>query len=190
MLISKFDSINIVEDIRIFEKKYDLKIPDQYKKFLEKYNGGKTPNTNFKINRISSDISGFYGFGEVEKFYNYKSIEEKISFKEWVGDDMLPIGKNTFGDYIMLGIGKENNGEIYFYYHDRDKKYIKLVDDIKTFVSICKSKRVGHIRTIQERRNDMIKLGKGDRITPQKLAGWQAEIDEFVNIHQEELLLV
>ena len=33
----------------------------------------------------------------------------------------------------------------------------------------------------------MIKLGKGDKITPEKIAGWQAEIDEYANIHQEEL---
>jgi len=45
---------------------------------------------------------------------------------EWLEDDMLPIGKNTFGDYIILGVGKENNGAIFFLYHDREKAYKAL----------------------------------------------------------------
>lgn len=35
----------------------------------------------------------------------------------------------------------------------------------------------------------MIKNGLGDKITESSLKGWQAEIDEYAGIHQEELIL-
>ncbi len=35
----------------------------------------------------------------------------------------------------------------------------------------------------------MIKLGKGHKITLEKMVGWQAEINEYSNIHQEEVVL-
>ena len=44
-------------------------------------------------------------------------------------------------------------------------------DDLATFVKKCKSRKRGHIRLIEERKNDMIRLGKGDKITPEKVAG-------------------
>jgi hypothetical protein len=56
-------------------------------------------------------------------------------------------------------------------------------------VSKCKSEKLGHIETIEERKAGMIKDGLGDKITLQHIAGWQKEIDLYSNIHQEELLL-
>ena len=186
MLISKFNCEKIEELVSKFEKEYKVTIPLQYRNFLLKYNGGKTPKSEFKINRVNSDIRGFYGFGDAE--YNYNSLEE-IKFNEWITDDMLAIGKNGFGDYIMLGIGKENNGKIYFHYHDRPKKFIELTSDLISFVDKCKSKKIGHVRTIEERKQGMVENGLGDRITLESLKGWQEEIDIYGNMVQEKLIL-
>ena len=87
----------------------------------------------------------------------------------------------------MIGVNDRSGKGIYFCYHDKPSKYIELAEDFVAFIEKCKSKKIGYIRSIEERRNDMIKLGKGDKITPEKIAGWQAEIDEYANIHQEEL---
>lgn len=191
MLISKFDNSNINIYLDELEKKYNFIFPEEYKNFLLKYNGGKTPETEFKINGISSDIQGFYGFGNADQYYHFDCLESSGKILEWFDDKMFPIATNVFNDYIMISIDEDEdkNGKIYFYYHDRTKKYIELEQDFKTFVEKCKSKKVGHIRTIEERKEDMIKLGKGDRITPEKIAGWQAEIDEYTRIHQEKLVL-
>ena len=99
---------------------------------------------------------------------------------------MFPIGINSFGDKIVIDL---RNGSVNFLFHDRQKKYIKIAEDFASFVSKCKSKKIGHIRSIDERKNDLISLGNGHKITPEKIAGWQAEIDLYANIHQEKVIL-
>ena len=59
MLISKFLNSNVEEKIAAIERKYEIILPAQYKKFLDKYNGGYTPKTKFKAGKISSDLWGF-----------------------------------------------------------------------------------------------------------------------------------
>lgn len=187
MLISKFRNDNIEDKIIELEKKYNIILPNEYRRFLLKYNGGKTPETYFKIGKIASDIQGFYGVGEAEIYYNFKSVENVGEMEEWISKGLFPIAINSFGDYIMIGINKENIGKVYFYYHDRKMQYVEMALNLKDFIDNCKSKKIGHIRSIEERKDAMVKLGKGDKITEAKLAGWQAEIDEYSNIKQEEI---
>lgn len=78
---------------------------------------------------------------------------------------------------------------MYFYYHDRPKKYILLIDDFITFTQKCKSEKIGHIRTIEECSQNMINHGIGDQISQAALDGWQAEIDLYSGIKQEKLVL-
>lgn len=187
MLISKFDNDESGINVELLEGMYDIVLPDEYKKFLIKYNGGKTPETKFNINGVSSDIQGFLGLGNAEESYHFDRLKNSVRIYEWLKSEMFPIAFNTFGDYIMIRVNGNANRGIYFYYHDKPSKYIELAEDFVSFVKKCKSKKIGHIRSIEERKNDLINLGKGDKITPEKVAGWQAEIDEYANIHQEEL---
>lgn len=182
MLISKFNSENILDNILVLEKKFNIQLPYQYRKFLIKYNGGLTPDTAFRLNKISSDIEGFYGFECEDKTFCF----ENISLKEFIVDKMFPIGINSFGDKILIDLG---DGSVNFLYHDREKKYIKIAEDFASFVSKCKSKKIDHIRTIEERKKALITLGNAHKITSEKIAGWQAEIDLYANIHQEKVIL-
>ena len=66
MLISKFNNSNIEIEVKELEETYNIVLPEVYKKFIYKYNGGRTPETEFRLNRVSSDIEGFYGFGNAD----------------------------------------------------------------------------------------------------------------------------
>ena len=190
MLISKFDNTNIEEHITQLEKQYKIVLPEEYKRFLLKYNGGETPDTKFRINKVSSDVRAFYGLGNADKYYNFQKLIDNMNILEdYIEDDMLPIATTDYGDVITIGIGKEENGCIFFKYHDRGKKYIKLADTICEFASKCKSEKIGHIRTIEERKASMIARGKGKYIDDILIRGWQAEIDEYAHIRQEEFEL-
>ena len=188
MLISKFDNVNIEQNINDFEQKYNIQIPEQYREFLLIYNGGETLKTEFKSKKISSDIIGFYGLGSAEKDYNYSFFEETGTLIDYLEDDMLPITSNLLGDHIMIRLSNENLGKIYFYYHDQPKKYIEITEDFKTFVSKCESEELGHIMTIEERTKLATEKGHGKKI-PKLMPIWQAEIDRFSNVIQEELIL-
>ena len=188
MLISKFSTENIEQEIEAFEQKHRFTFPDQYRSFLLKYNGGYTPKTSFKVGRNESDIRGLIGLGAAEKYYNYAYHETFISMDEHLANGFLPIAENSFGDSVLLGLAPHNEGKIYFYYHDRPKKYIELAKDFMTFVKKCKSEPIGHIRSIEERRANMAANGRADMITDGLVSLWQAEIDKFKNLHQEELI--
>ena len=65
MLIAKFGTDGVSDEISKIESRYSITFPKQYKDFLLRYNGGYTPKTKFRAKGISSDIKGFYGLGAV-----------------------------------------------------------------------------------------------------------------------------
>ena len=188
MLISKFDLTDIEQHINEYELKNAVTFPAQYKEFLLKFNGGNTPKTKFKINRVSSNLKGFYGLGNAGEFLNYRLFDRMGKIEEFLEDEMLPVGSNAFGDYLTIGIGTDNNGKVYFIYHDREKRYIELTEDFRTFIGKCKSDEIGHIRTIEERKATFVENWGEDEITQEMINDWQAEIDKYNNMHQEKLV--
>ena len=126
MLISKNDTTNIEEKINRFEEKHSFKFPSDYRLFLERYNGGATPETEFKLNRRWTDVREFYGFTDENDIHSIYWMEKQWFYDEYLEDKMLIIANNMFGDYILISIGEENYGMVYFRYHDRKKKYIKF----------------------------------------------------------------
>lgn len=188
MLISKFDTTNMEENIREFQEKYNIQLPEEYKKFLVCYNGGITVNTTFQINRVSSNIVGFYGLGNADKEFHFKQFDQMGMLREYIARGVLPIAYNDFGDKIAIGINHENTGRIYFLYHDM-RKNVELATEFKEFIDKCKSEKIGHIPSIEERKKRMIENGFGDKITENSIKGWQAEINQYKNIYQEKVIL-
>lgn len=189
MLISRFNNTNIDKYINDFQTKYKVIIPPEYKNFLLKYNGGKTPESKFKIGKISSDIRGFYGLGECEDNLDYLYLEKIHVLQDFLNDNYLPIAVNSFGDYIVIDINVDNKEGVYFYYHDRPKKYIEISENFAEFIKKCKSDKIGKISSIEDRKERLIKNGKEANITPGLIELWQKEIDYYSNVHQEQLIL-
>lgn len=188
MLITKFDTENIDKIIEEFEKRNNIQLPKMYRHFLTNYNGGITVETSFHINKVSSDIVGFYGLGNVDNAFSFNEFEQMGIMIDYMEKGILPIAYNDFGDKIVIGITEENSGKIYFLYHDEDK-IVELTSDFNAFIQKCKSEKIGHIPSIEERKKIMIENGLGDKITEESIRGWQAEIDEYKNICQEKVIL-
>ena len=188
MLITKFSIGDIECKVEEFENRMGILLPDEYKKFLLRYNGGITVNTSFRINKVSSDIVGFYGLGNIDDAFSFKKIEQLGIIKDFIEKGFLPIAYNDFGDIIAIGMREENKGKIYFIYHDKDK-IVLLADEFNQFIGKCKSEKIGHIPSIEERKNMMIENGLGDKITENTIKGWQEEIDEYKNICQEKVIV-
>lgn len=90
--------------------------------------------------------------------YHFDRLKNSVRIYEWLKSEMFPIAFNAFGDYIMIRVNDNANRRIYFYYHDKPSKYIELAEDFSSFIKKCKSKKIGHIRSIEERKNDLISL--------------------------------
>ena len=186
MLISKFENTDTDNKIMNLENKYNILLPEQYKFFLCKYNGGHTPKTKFKVGKISSDIRGFYGVGNVELSL------DTFEMKEWIQNQVLPIAIDSFGNYILIGLASENYGKIYFYNHEADKEIEFIEDDFVSFLKHCKSDKISESskKSIKEREEELIQKGRGSVITDSLRKMWQKEIDKYGNMVQEEVIIL
>lgn len=167
--IFKFDNTDVSNEVSDFEQKYDLQLPDSYKKFLLKYNGGNTPKSTFKINWVSSDIRAFYGFKNATKEYNFSYLVEMNYFEELLENHYLPIATDSFGNQIVITISEKNKGEIYFFDNVKSKKFV--------------------VRSIEERINGMKESGSDIEVDEELLGLWQNEIDKYLDGKQEKVLL-
>lgn len=181
VLISKFKKSKV--DIDEIKKIIGLNIPDEYLGFLSKYNGGDTPETNW-TGKGKSDIVAFYGFRIDNEDFDFEKIMEFDIFQELIEKNKLPIAENCYGDYFCIDC---NDGSIWFVYHDLPKSK-KIANDFNQFIEGCKSKKIGHIRTIEERTRDLFENYK-EIPSQNRLKGWQEEIDYYSNIEQEEVIL-
>lgn len=185
LLISRFlnNNENIAKEITQIEKQYSITLSTEYKKFLCKYNGGDTPDTQFRCNRISSDICAFYGVGEV------KYSLSKIDLSEWIEKNVFPIAYDIYGNHIVIGLRAGKTGKIYFYDHEEGYNPKELAGSLTTFFKCCKSQKIGYIPSIEEREQLLIKNGKEANITDSLRKAWQAEIDKYGNMVQEEVTI-
>lgn len=183
LLISKFSTDNVERKITEIEKEYSVTLPTEYKKFLCKYNGGHTPDTNFKLKRTSSTLRAFYGVGDVDY-----SLDE-FDFNEWIERNVFPIACDHFGNYIVIGLRAGKAGKIYFYDHEEGHKPKELADNLTEFFKCCKSKKMEPVPSMEERERSMIEKGRGHIVDDELRAMWQEEIDLYGNMVQEEAVI-
>ena len=189
MLISKFDTAGVGEKAADLGRRFGMELPEEYRRFLCRYNGGETPETSFRMARVSSDLRGFFGLGAAPADYRLEHCFDEDELSVFVSEGIFPIGKNSFGDLLFIGVKGEFLGKILFQYHDRLKSPITLADSLSDFAAKCKSKKIKPCRSIEERLAGRRAAGILDPPPPVALQEWQREIDHCQNIHQEELVL-
>lgn len=185
MLISKSEHPISEDDLSNYENTHGISFPQEYRNFLLKYNGGETPKTNFRLSGVSSDLASFYELWDDGKGMELHEIEFLVP--AFLKDYMFPIASNAFGDNIFICVGGQEYGKIFFCYHDRSKRYIKLADNFLAFIQKCKSKKLGHCYTIEERIALRKEAGHFEPPSKIALSEWQKEIDHFNRIHQEQV---
>ena len=183
MLISKFKKDEDVINLNDLQELIGLKLPSDYVGFLQKYNGGDTPETNW-TGKGKSDIVAFYGFRIDNESFDIEKNTNFVFFHELIEKNKLPIAENCSGDYFCLDC---TDGSVWFVYHDLPKKQ-KVAKNFIKFLDGCKSKEIGHIRTIEERTKALYENYK-ETPSEKRLKGWQEEIDYYSKIKQEEVIL-
>lgn len=101
---------------------YEVDLPLDYKEFLLEYGGcfikehrmyqpieatPVTPEDGF------DSIGGFYGI--TSNTYNIESIIQ--TYKDVLGNIVLPIADADGGDLICIGLRGKYRGKVYFWYH-------------------------------------------------------------------------
>lgn len=116
---------------------------------------------------------------------------DTVELEEWLENKVFPIACDSFGNYIVVGVYNEDIGKIYFCDHENGNKAEYVAEDFKEFVRCCKSEKISETsrRSIKEREEALIAKGRGDIITEDLRKMWQAEIDKYGSMVQEELLV-
>lgn len=195
MLKSKFDTTDMEKKIAGFESKYGITLPEQYRGFMLKYNGGDTPETEFKCKRTSSDVRVFFGIG-CGDYYSFENLFENMPARpeplpEYIRKGFLPIAEDSYGNYILIGISEENNGQIFFADHEKGGRKKLLTDDLAGFIRACTTGEIdlSGIETPEAQEQRMIAEGKGDRINDFIRKIWKDTYELYSNLHPEEVVL-
>ena len=101
---------------------------------------------------------------------------------------VFPIACDTFGNYILIGLGS-NEGRIFFCDHEKGNQFEPISNSFEEFVSYCKSELISEVskKSIKEREAALMAKGRGHIITDDLRKMWQAEIDKYGNMQQEEV---
>ena len=179
--IFRFDNTGVMEEVGEFKKKHSVCFPPEYKAFLFKYNGGDTINTYFKINKISSDIRGLYGFGNAPENFNASVYDHSGMIEPFLAKGLFPIANDSLGNHILIGIGERNRGEIYFFDHEKNTAGF-IINNIISFFMKIQSGEVA-ISSIEDRIKK--REAKNLEVTGGLMRLWQEEIDKYSGRKQE-----
>jgi hypothetical protein len=110
------------EDISEFEKVLSGTLPGDYKEFLRSENGGRPKPNEFRfptaVGKVEdSRVHYFFGLNEGRKggLEHYWEM-----FRDRIPSGCFAIGKDPFGNLVVLGIGDRNRGTIYFWDHEKE----------------------------------------------------------------------
>lgn len=100
-------------DVSHFEMGLAVRLPDDYRAFLIKHNGGYPDPDGF---RGGDDVLNFfYGLWQKHGDLNY----EELSHRNFIPKEMIPIACDPFGNAVLLEVRGPHRGRVWFWDHER-----------------------------------------------------------------------
>jgi hypothetical protein len=110
-----------LEKIAEIEKTIAHQLPQQYKDFILKFNGGKTDLNCFKVHYNGQEwaddieealLRSFHSMPE-HKYYNF--LKNQRFYKDRVPSDTILIADTPGRDKVLLGVEGENMGKVFYW---------------------------------------------------------------------------
>lgn len=112
---------NLIDDnvLNAIEEFWGYKLPQSYRLFLLENNGGKPFKKifNFKNKDDGSCIDEFFGI--IKNFNNNLLLKQKY-LSNRVPENTIPIGRDAYGNFILLSIKGTDRGKVYFWDHESE----------------------------------------------------------------------
>lgn len=130
LFIETFKNIS-TGSIDYFESKYNIIVPEDYKKFISNYNGGFLNENEIINNKEHISIEVFYGLQK--EYLNYDlDTEFEINMYGTAEKNILIIGQCLGQNYIGISLGNKKNYKIYYinvedYILDFDKSKVEYI---------------------------------------------------------------
>lgn len=134
-------------DIQNYENKNEIKFPESYKWFSEKYgfHNFKKDILFYSLQKlpVSNDnycsLGSFFGWGKGE--FSLASVNNE--YKQ-IPSGLFIIAEGAAGDFITLGIDKAKKGKIYYWHHEspENKDTYLIADTFEEFISGLKEETI------------------------------------------------
>lgn len=132
-----FGSVNL-NRLSELENQLNKPLPEDYREYILKYNGGFLINTAFKIEKGEfSLIHNIYRLTNQHDFFDL--INSYKQYYDIYGENYIVIADDNVGNHILLGLKSTNYGQIYFAEHEQIFKKEKINDSFIKFLEDCKS---------------------------------------------------
>jgi hypothetical protein len=107
------------EELAAFETEKSLQLPEGYRNFMLRYNGGQpVPKSfNFPESENGSSVGVFY---RIKKDGTNSLQFVMQQFEGRMPEDLLPVAGDTFGNQICLGLEGESRGKVFFWDHEME----------------------------------------------------------------------
>lgn len=132
---------------------------------------------------------GLYCLCNIKIFYIniMEDIRQKLNLKQ----EKYLLICDSFGNTIIIGLIDADEGKIFFCNHEQGEKKEYIAASFKDFIKRCKSEKISEAsrRSIKEREAALIAKGRGHIITDDLRQMWQAEIDKYQSMVQEEVIV-
>lgn len=106
------------QDLINLEAQLGVKLPNSYRDFLKKHNGGYPQPDGFDFAN-GEDGSSVDKFLEISSSKNESVSEYYNNYKDRIPKDYFPIAKDPGGNLILIGV-KNSNADIYFWDHENE----------------------------------------------------------------------
>jgi hypothetical protein len=130
-----------VADVEAMEAELGARLPEGYREFLFRYNGGRPEPCGFRIAANAGtgfnercSVHSFYGIG-TGHVYDDIMIARSLSCNDLPGE-LLAIGNDPGGQMICIGLRGEVRNRVYWWQwgdvndrHDHPWEYLSLISD-------------------------------------------------------------
>jgi len=117
-----------IKDIEALEESYGLSLPEDYKQFLLKYNGGEPDKYLFKDKNLGSLVLNvLYGIN-IEDSYDELHNVIKV-YKDRIPSSFIPIGDDSGGNQFVIGIKGKFKDKIYLWDHNTELEHNKFTEN-------------------------------------------------------------
>jgi len=104
--------------IEQFERRNGITLPEAYKAFLLRTNGGEPSSPHLIVpgwHGRSTGLSRFFGLGEGGNYDLEKSLS---GAEDYVPSGFVPIAEDSGGNMLCLGISGHHAGKVFFWDHE------------------------------------------------------------------------
>lgn len=130
-------------DVLALEKSLNIKLPEKYRNFLLKYNGGRpVPDSfNFKGKARGSNVDWFLGTDQAE---SNNLIDYLRIYKNRIPQNFFPIASDSGDNLIGIAVSGADRGKIYFWDYEQENdsdeapdysNLILISDDFDDFIN-------------------------------------------------------